>query len=113
LRVLAARVLAHWGDNESKDCLKDLLTYHAKQPAGWSATGAMSEAIAPVLDSSDLEWALELYLVRSNPHVRFSMVGLFQNFDHTKLRKALESRVGGLEGANPREIQCLLNRSPR
>ena len=110
LCVLSARVLAQWADHESKDRLKSLLDYHSRRPAGWSATGAMSKSIMPLLDASDVDWALELYLVQSKPSVRFTMISLFDAFDPAAVRRKLERRLAEPKGANPRDIRAVLLR---
>jgi len=112
LRVLSARVLAQWGDIESKECLKSLLTYHCQRQSGWGATGAITHSIAPLLDTSDLDWALELYLTKSNPRVRFTMISMFQTFDHAVLRNKLDKRLEQLKGANSRDIRMIKRKLP-
>ena len=108
LRVLSARVLAQWGDPESKECLKSLLTYHCQRTSGSAATGAISDSLSPLLESSDLDWALELYLTKAKPRVRFTMISMLLVFDHATLRNKLNFRLDDLKGAHRRDIRAVL-----
>lgn len=65
----------------------------SQKQAAWATTGALSNALAPKLTESDLEWVFDLFLRKARRHNRFALIPLFEAFDPSISVPALEAKL--------------------
>lgn len=93
VRVAAVTTLCAWGDQASVQQAKEAVSALAAREAGWSAVGAMSEALAPHLRSQDEQWLLHLIGRSAHPSTLHSLRSLVEQLNTPAFREALASLV--------------------
>jgi hypothetical protein len=107
LQVTAARSLAAWGDEKSVAAIRALLETLAQKPAHWASTGAVADALKPLLRASDAEWVLQLCFERSNRHNRFALYSLLAGLPYQATLTELQARIES--GGNSKELRAAMH----
>ena len=68
IQVIAGRILAAWGGDASRASVRAWLERLChKHPGGVGAVAEAAKVLARVVEGSDADWILDLYLARSQP----------------------------------------------
>ncbi|GAB1597176.1 hypothetical protein PAGU2638_28560 [Lysobacter sp. PAGU 2638] len=107
VQITGARALVRWGDDRSLELVKALVGRLSNESRRTSTLWTLSRVLGPHLHSADAAWVVELYLHRSNRHVRVALKSLFISLPKEDIRAAVERLVAGA-GVDPRQASELL-----
>jgi hypothetical protein len=98
VRVEAAKVLSQWGDPESVAAMKRSLADIALRPGRGPTVYAIAMALLPHLHSSDVDWAVDLFVHGSRSSTRESLKLLFGAFPHDAVLIRLKAKLAQAHG---------------
>ncbi len=110
VQVTAARTLAAWGDERSLSLIRELLVKMSRKEAAWATTGALSNALAPRLAESDLDWVFDLFLSKARRDNRYALIPLFEAFEPNISIPALEARLTKATSDAASDLRMVLGR---
>lgn len=110
VQVAAAKALSQWGDPLSINTLRDLLVAVAAKPNRSSTVHAVTMALYPHMQPSDLDWVLDLFIHRTRPGNRLHVAGLFEAFAPNLVRGRLAAMLDDAHGAK-RDLRAAISRA--
>lgn len=98
VRLVAARALAEWGDEESIMAIRGLLEDLVTMPRHSTPTLQVTGLLEHRLRRADFEWVVDLFLHQAHPDNRQFLDGLFRQFPPSMVRRRFEMELEKAEG---------------
>ena len=112
IQAAGLKVLGAWGGRPSIDLLKTFLQDAFQREAGRSIRGVAIRNLAPLLDSRDADWVLQLYFSRPTVTTKHEILPLVLRLPTAAARRRLVAGLRSQDWMNRRAAAVAIGNMP-